>query len=69
MSLTGIMMYFLVDFLVCLPEIRAFVHGSLQVFGLFSKIIKVNFAFLQRQNELLECVTGIYKGSIVSFRV
>ncbi len=69
MHVAGIMMNFIVNFLICLSEIRTFVHDCLQIVGLLPKVIKINFAFLQRQNKLLERVARIDKGSIVFFGV
>ena len=65
----GVMMYFLMHFLVRLTQIRTLIHRLLYLLWLSLKVIQINLTLFQSKYKLFKGMAWINKSSVLSIRI
>ena len=64
-----VVLYSVLNFLVCAAEVRRLVHRLPELLRLLPELIKIDFALFQREDKLFEGVAWVHKRAVIPLRV
>ena len=64
-----VVLYPVLNFLVCAAQVRRLVHRLPELLRLFPELIKINFALFQREDKLLKGVAWVHKRAVIPLGV